>query len=97
MATSVVTPETNSDLITALKVAAERLATTTGELGVDFSCNARIDTAGVQALELLLTETENKGVKLVLHDVNVDVYKVLKLAKLAARVTLEHASTIEDL
>ncbi len=58
-----------------------------GELVLDFSAVSRFDAAAVTALEKLATAAEGRGAKLVLRGVNVDVYKVLKLVKLAPRFT----------
>lgn len=58
-----------------------------GDVLLDFSGVRRIDTSGVTALEEMATAAEGKPVKVSLRGVNVDVYKVLKLAKLAARLS----------
>jgi anti-anti-sigma regulatory factor len=39
----------------------------------------------VQALEELADRADEKGIKVALRGVNVDVYKVLKLVKLSSR------------
>ena len=47
----------------------------------------RLDSAALRALEELADKADAKAVKLVLRGVNVDVYKVLKLVKLASRLS----------
>ena len=46
---------------------------------------AAIRAGQVGSVEELIDRAENQSVKVVLHGVNVDIYKVLKLIKLAAR------------
>ncbi|MBV8050977.1 MAG: STAS domain-containing protein [Acidobacteriaceae bacterium] len=67
--------------------AAEQKLSEAGELAIDFSELGRLDAKGVQAVQELAREADEKGVKLVLHGVKVDVYKVLKLVKLDSRFT----------
>jgi anti-anti-sigma regulatory factor len=55
------------------------------EVSLDFSGVERIDGNQVRALEELAGLTDGKSVKVVLRDVNVDVYRVLKQLKLAER------------
>ena len=69
-------------VIHALQLAKEQLSNGGGEVVLDFSAVRRLDPSAVNALEEL-TQTVNGSVKLVLGGVNVDVYKVLKLVKLA--------------
>jgi len=45
----------------------------------------RIDPATVNAMAELAGIADGKGIRLVLRGVNIDVYRVLKLAKLAPR------------
>ena len=52
---------------------------------LDFSSVVRITPQDLRAMEELIDRAENQSVKVVLHGVNVDIYKVLKLIKLAAR------------
>jgi anti-anti-sigma regulatory factor len=65
-----------------------KLDGTRSEVLLDFSSVNRIDANEVRALENLAHAAEEKSVKLVLRDVNVDVYRVLKLVKLAPWRTL---------
>ncbi|HET7441696.1 MAG TPA: STAS domain-containing protein [Terriglobales bacterium] len=68
-----------------LREAHEKLDAAGGELVLDFSCVRRIDSGALQALQQLAALVESKSAKLVLRSVNVDVYKVFKLVKLAPR------------
>ena len=52
---------------------------------LDFSSVLRITPRDLRAMEELADRAENESVKVVLCGVNVDIYKVLKLVKLAAR------------
>jgi len=72
-------------LIPALQEAGERLEGGEKEMVVDFSSVRRIDASALRALENLAGTADAKGVKIVLRDVNVDVYRVLKLVKLTHR------------
>ena len=65
--------------------AAENINNGPGELILDFSSVLRIDSIVVEALEELSGLAEAKSVKVALHAVNLDVYKVLKLLKLTQR------------
>lgn len=56
-----------------------------GEAVLDFSSVRRIDSSVLQAMEEFVRVADEKAVKIVLRGVNVDVYKVLKLVKLAHR------------
>jgi len=68
-----------------LREAGGRLSRTEDEMVLDFSCVRRIDPGAVRALEELAAIADEKAVKVGLNGVNVDVYKVLKLVKLASR------------
>jgi anti-anti-sigma regulatory factor len=52
---------------------------------LDFSTVRRVDPAALSAMEELAAVAEGKDVKLALRGVNIDIYKVLKLAKLVPR------------
>ena len=69
----------------ALEEAVDKLDSADGEVILDFSSVRRIDPATVSAMEKLAGAADAKGVKLVLRGVNVEVYKVLKLVRLAPR------------
>lgn len=71
----------------ALQEASGKLESTSGEVVLDFSSVRRIDSAGLRALENLARIADEKAVKIVLHGVNVNVYKVLKLVRLTRNLT----------
>ena len=68
--------------------AAEEKLNEAGELAIDLSEVGRLDPRGVQALLELARKADEKAVKVVLHGVNVDVYRVLKLVKLDSRLSV---------
>ncbi|MFZ1137399.1 MAG: STAS domain-containing protein [Candidatus Korobacteraceae bacterium] len=74
----------------ALSDARENLNNTGSEVTLDFSGVRRIDPKGLAAMEDLASAAAAKSVKIVLRGVNVDVYKVLKLARVAPRFTIEN-------
>ena len=55
---------------------------------LDFSSVRRLDTGGLRALEDFVGAADGKTVKVTLRGVNVDVYKVLKLARLSSRFSI---------
>jgi anti-anti-sigma regulatory factor len=57
-------------------------STTAGELVLDFSSVLRIDVSAVRAMEDLARLAAGRSARIVLRAVNLDIYKVLKLAKL---------------
>jgi anti-anti-sigma regulatory factor len=69
----------------ALQQACEKLAGAGGELALDFSGVRRVDASALKAMEQLAGLAEAKSRKVVLHGVDVDVYKVLKLVNLASK------------
>jgi anti-anti-sigma regulatory factor len=72
-------------VVEALREAGGKLDSVEGEVALDFSAVRRIDSSAVGALETFAGLADDKGVKVVLRGVNVGVYKVLKLVKLASR------------
>jgi len=72
-------------LIPALQAAGEKLNGGGGEVVLDFSAVRRVDSHALEALERLAFIADEKTVKVALRSVNVEVYKVLKLVKLARR------------
>ena len=68
-----------------LQEAGEKLAGVQDEIILDFSSVLRIDPGALQAIEEFTAVAAGKGVKVVLRGVNVGVYKVLKLVRLASR------------
>jgi anti-anti-sigma regulatory factor len=72
-------------VVQALQEAEDKLDGTEGEAVLDFSSVRRIDPSAALAIEALAGVADQKGVKVVLRGVNIDVYKVLKLMKLTSR------------
>ena len=72
-------------VVPALQEVGEKLDGAEGEVVVDFAAVPRIDLSAIRAIEGLASIADKKAVKVVLRGVNVDVYKVLKLVKLAPR------------
>jgi len=72
-------------VVPALREAVEKLDGAGDELIVDFGSVRRIDQSALRAMEGLAGIAAKKSLKVVLRGVNVDVYKVLKLVKLAPR------------
>ena len=68
-----------------LQQARDKLDSGKGEVVLDFSSVRRIDPGALRALEELAGVAESKAVSVALRGVNVGVYKVLKLMKLAPR------------
>jgi anti-anti-sigma regulatory factor len=71
-------------MVQALQEAGEKLDRD-GEVVLDFSSVRRVDPSGIKAMEEFAVKADGKTAKAVLRGVNVDVYKVLKLVKLASR------------
>ena len=69
----------------ALQKVLQTLDNAGGEVVLDFSVVQRIDPRAVRELEKLAGSADDKAVKVALHGVNIDVYRVLKLVKLAPR------------
>jgi anti-anti-sigma regulatory factor len=72
-------------VVQALQEAGEKLDGVEGEVVLDFSSVRRIDASAVRAMEGFADTADDKAVKVALRGVNVGVYKVLKLVKLASR------------
>ena len=72
-------------VVQALQEAGETLGSAEGDLLLDFSSMRRIDSSVLRAMEEFAVIADGKGVKVVLRGVNVDVYRVFKLVKLASR------------
>jgi ABC-type transporter Mla MlaB component len=90
MATNVVPQKIEAGQLLPLLAAARRqFDNGAKEILLDFSSVRRIDANGLRATEEFIRLADEKAVKLTLRDVNVEVYKVLKLQKLAARVSYE--------
>ncbi len=74
-------------LATALQGAETTLDGTEGEVTLDFAAVNRIDSHALQALEDFARTARAKDIPVVIRGINVAVYKVLKLAKLASQFT----------
>lgn len=72
-------------LVQALREARENLGTAEGDVLLDFSSVSRIDPRALRELAELAVIADDKAVKVVLRGVNVDIYKVLKVMKLATQ------------
>ena len=55
------------------------------QITLDFSSLLRITAEDLRAMEELVDRADNQSIKVMLCGVNVDIYKVLKLVKLAPR------------
>jgi anti-anti-sigma regulatory factor len=69
----------------ALQEAREKLESGSAKVILDFSGVERIEPSALNALQEVADLGDAKGVKLALRNVNVDIYKALKLLRLAAR------------
>jgi len=69
----------------ALQSVREKLDSGSGELILDFSAVHRIAPGALRALEVLARVADENSFKIALRGVNVEIYKVLKLAQLAGR------------
>jgi len=78
-------PVDGERLAHALHEVRAKLDSAQGEVVLDFSSVQRIDPGALRAMEHLADAADGKGTKLVLSNVSVDVYKVLKLVKLSPR------------
>ena len=72
-------------VVVALQESCDKLDAAVGDVMLDFSAVPRIDPSGLKAMEALAGAADDKGIKVVLRGVNVDIYKVLKLAMLSSR------------
>jgi anti-anti-sigma regulatory factor len=72
-------------LIGSLQEATGKLDTADGQVVLDFSSVCRVSPDAVEEMEKLVSRAEEKTIKIGLRGVNIDVYRVLKLTKLAPR------------
>lgn len=73
------------NIVAVLKDAGKQLARAEGEVVVDFSAVEWVDSAIVKALQEFADTADRASVRVGLRDVNIGVYKVLKLVRLAER------------
>lgn len=87
MTTNAVCIEINPEgVVHALRQeAVEAVNRAEGEVVLDFASVLRIDANAVRALEELADVADGKAVQIVLRGVNLDIYMVLKLLRLAER------------
>jgi len=79
----------SAGIASLLQQAGEELERAKKNVVVDFTSVRRIDPRSLRALEQLAGEAEKKKLTVTLRSVNVDVYKVIKLAQLAPRFSFE--------
>jgi anti-anti-sigma regulatory factor len=72
-------------VVHALQEAIEKLDGAGQELILNFSSVRRIGPGALDEMERLVNLADDKAVKVILRGVNIDIYKVLKLVKLAPR------------
>ncbi len=85
MATGSLLKVEEQDAVQALQQACEKLDCAEGEMILDFSAMRRLAPGALSALEQLAAAADRKEIRITLRGINVDVYKVLKLLKLAPR------------
>lgn len=73
-----------------LTQAQEKLASADGELVLDFANVRRLDPSAIRALETLAERGDAQGIPIALRGLNVEVYKVLKLVRLASRLSFSN-------
>jgi anti-anti-sigma regulatory factor len=73
------------NIVSVLQEAARKVDSADGEVVLDFAAVRRIAPSTLRALEDLVNNADAKAVKVGLRGVSVDLYKVLKLVKLASR------------
>jgi len=72
-------------LVPVLHDLSQKLDRAGTELVLDFSVVHGIDSQVIGAMDELAQKADEKSIRIVLRNVNVDVYKVLKLVKLTPR------------
>jgi anti-anti-sigma regulatory factor len=65
--------------------ASKKLDGANGEMVLDFSSVQQVDATALKAMDELAQAAKQKATTVVLRGVNVNVYKVLKLVRLAPR------------
>jgi anti-anti-sigma regulatory factor len=73
-----------------IQEAVQKVNAADSEVVLDFAGVRRIDSNAVKALEQLASLADERSVKVVLHGVNMDVYRVLKLLKLTQRFVFQN-------
>jgi len=86
MATNAVLMKVDGERVAqAFAEARENLESAQAELVLDLSAVHRLDAAGLRAMERLADAVDGTETRLILTNINIDIYRALKLAKLAAR------------
>jgi anti-anti-sigma regulatory factor len=85
MTTNAVWPIDGESVLPALLQAGEKLGSTEGDVTLDFSSVHRLNSGALKAMEKLAGIAADKGVKVSLSGINVDIYRVLKLVNLTPR------------
>jgi len=75
------------NILDCLQEARMKLKGGGGETILDFSAIQRIDPQALRLMEELVDLAREKAVSIALHGVNVDIYKMLKLVKLAPKLS----------
>jgi anti-anti-sigma regulatory factor len=89
MVMSIVSLKLNgADLVEALQAAGQKLESMEGDMILDFSSVRRVSPAALSAMSDFADTADERSVNVVLRSVDVDVYRVLKLARLAQRFSL---------
>lgn len=68
-----------------LQESLEMLDSADGELLLDFSAVRRLDAPALAAMQKLADAADLRKVKLALRGTNIEIYKVIKLARLSPR------------
>ncbi len=88
MATSPVCFKVDGEqVVHSLEAARELLGNADSELVLDFCSVRRIDSPVLKAMQELAGVAEARKIRIVLRNVSVDVYKVLKLVRLSSRLS----------
>lgn len=74
-----------SEIVSTLQQACEKAGGADGDLILDLSAVRRIQPSALRELEKLAAMADDRAITIMLRGVNVEVYKVLKLVKLASR------------
>ena len=86
MATDAVWVKVDAErVVQAFEEAGEKLADAPAEVVLDFSSVYRIDPGALRAMKNFADRVDGKGTRIILRSVNIHIYKVLKLMKLAPR------------
>jgi anti-anti-sigma regulatory factor len=75
----------NESVASILRECETSLKRAQGEFVIDFSSVVRLDGIALSSLAEFASKAETASVKVILHGVNVDVYKVLVLMRLSSR------------